>query len=726
MNSTSLSRLFRPASLAVVGASDDARSVGGLVLANLANLGYPGELHLVSRSRDSVNGQACVKSIDALPEGIDAAVLVVPHQAVADSIASCARRGIGGAVVFASGFSEMGPAGIAEQRKLAALAADCGVALLGPNCMGFVNYTQRAPLTFEALALRTPTAGPKVGVIAQSGAMNANIRQALNAKGVDVAFSVSTGNEAVLGAEDVLGYLVDADDVQAFAIFVESIRHPAAFLEAADRARAAGKPVVLMHAGRSARARQAAQSHTGALAGEYGVMRAMVERHGVVVVDTMDELFDTTAILVRYPAPVSQPGTALASNSGALRGVSLDFCDPIGLEFAGIGEATLDRLKQALPDFATPDNPLDLTSQGMQQPELFGIAASALLDDPAVGTLLVPLMGGSPKQQVAKAEHLLPAVKGQRKPVAVIYMGDDAPLGEAFLEMVRDSGVPFFRSPERAMRAMANVHRYGRLIRDACRSADAASIVRLDPHPDGPIAEYKGKRILKALGIAIPNGALATSPDEAAEIATRIGYPVVLKAQADRLTHKSDVGGVAVAIRDEGALREAWRRIYHDVAAALPDMALDGVLVEQMAAPGVEMVVGARRDAAWGVVMMVGLGGIWIEALKDVRLLAADLSDAQIEDELRRLKGVALLTGLRGRAAVDLRELAGAVSRLAAFMLANPQIVELDINPLLARPAGEGMSALDAVFVVQHPAPGPQGNGQANNCGTDAAALANS
>lgn len=699
MSSVALGRLLRPRSIAVVGASPEPGSVSGLLLANLRRFGYAGPLHLVSRSRDEVDGIRCVKSIAELPEGVDVAVLVVPQAAVCESVAACGERGVGAAVVFASGFAELGEAGKAAQDELAAIARHHGIAVLGPNCLGFINFADRVPLTFEPVQATPLRDGPRIGIVAQSGAMSGNLRQAFHGRGLNVSFSISTGNEAVLTAEDFLAALVEAPDVDAFAVFVEMLRRPAEFLRVAARARELGKPLVLMHPGRSQRARQAAQSHTGALAGDHQVMRTLVEREGVVVVDTMDELFDVTAILARYPRPVLQGKAAVASNSGALRGVALDFCEDIGLELAEFEPATMARLAGILPDFMAPDNPLDLTAMGMQKPEIFGESARAILDDPGVGSLIMPLMGGSAPQQLAKADSLLPVMQTSSKPVCFVIMGDSWPLSGDFLDQVGASGMPFLRSPDRAMRAMAHVHRYGRLHAEAAERAGGTG-PRLQEARPGPLAEFAGKRLLRDLGIATPPGGLARTPDEARRLAGEIGYPVVLKAQADTLMHKSDVGGVAVGIADDAALDEAWRRVEASVARHRPGLALDGMLVEAMSRPGLELVVGARRDPQWGVVMLAGLGGIWIEALHDVRLMAPDLTEAQIVRELGRLKGARLLEGLRGAAAVDVAAVAAAVRRLADMMLANPGIAEIDINPLVALPEGQGVVALDALFVM--------------------------
>ncbi|MBI1201065.1 MAG: CoA-binding protein [Rhodopseudomonas sp.] len=702
---SSFERLLRPRSLAIVGASPEPFSLGGNVLDNVERFGFVGALHLVSRTRSEIKGRPCVATIDDLPDGVDAVVLVIPVPAVRDAIAACARRGVGGAVVFASGFGEMGGEGARLQAEMTALAREAGIALLGPNCLGAVNFVDGVPLTFEPVQPLKPS-GPGVCAIAQSGAMAGNIRMALASRGVPVAYTFSTGNEAVLAAEDVIAGLLDDDSVRLFAVFVEQIRQPKRFLELAAAALARRKPIVLMHPGRSARSREAAKSHTGALAGDYAVMKTFVEREGVVLVESLDELFDTSALLARYPTPPAG-GAAIMSNSGALRGFSLDFCDGIDLPLPVLTETTVAALQAVLPDFATIDNPLDITAQGMQKPSLFGDSVAALLADSGVGAVLVAAMGGSPAQQMKKWESLAPVMRAAEKPVALAFLGDGAPLSPEFMTDVKASGVPFFRSPERAMRAFAHMLRYGRALATGSARAPLGGAAALELTP-GPMAEYRVKAIFRDTGIAVPQGELARDLDEALRIAAAIGYPLVLKAQAAALMHKSDVGGVAVGIRDDAALRAAWDKMTVAVAQARPDLTLDGILVEAMAAPGgLELIVGARRDPVWGEVLMVGLGGIWAEALGDVRLMPADADASHIAAELDRLKAARLLHGYRGAPPRDIAALVEALMQIGALIRATPSLGEIDVNPLLVYPQGQsqGVVALDALLVAD---PSPQ------------------
>lgn len=697
---TPLGRLLRPRSLALVGASAKPFSPGANVLENLDRFGFAGELHLVSRNQKEIGGRACLSSIEELPVGLDAAVLVVPADAVSAALAACAKREVAGVVVFASGFGELGASGRTREAAICAEAKAAKIALLGPNCIGFVNFVDGVPLTFEPLEARRKTRSG-VCIIAQSGAMAGNIRLALLARRVPVSFAVSTGNEALIGAEDLIEELLEDPAVSLFSLFVEQIRQPARFLSLAGRARALNKPIVLMHSGRSERSREAAKSHTGAMAGDHAAMRCMVEREAVVLVATMDELFDTSALLARYPSP--RPlGAAMMTNSGALCGFALDFCEEIGLAFPPLGAETIAELRKVLPEFASIGNPLDVTAQGMIQPEIFGTSARALLRDPAIGPVLVAAMGGGPKQQMAKWRSLRPALEEMTdKPVALAFLGDQTPLADDVLADIGESSVPFFRSPDRALRAIAHVCAYGRALARPRRKSFAPVAAPGSLTGRGTLAEYRSKAILADLGIPVPKGGLARDLDEALKIAEEIGYPVVLKAQASALAHKSEAGGVIVSIADAKALEAAWARLHENLAESRAGLVLDGILVERhIAARGIEMIVGAKRDANWGPLLLVGLGGIFAEALGDVRLMPADGDVADIVEEIRRLKGARILAGYRGAPPSDVAALAQAAARIGALMCAEPRLKEVDINPLVTYPKGHGVLALDALLVM--------------------------
>jgi len=697
-------RVITPRSIAIVGASSDPRSFGGFVQGNLERYGYDGALHLVSRSSVEINGRACVKSVDDLPEGIDLAVLAIPEAGVLDAVQALAARGCHAAVLFASGYAEAGEEGQAKQAHLARVAQDAGIVLVGPNCMGFTNLAAGVPVTFEPLAAREPEQRPGVGVVAQSGFMAATLRDAFLGNGIPVTSVFSTGNEVSVSAEDVVAHYVDDAQIRVITVYAEQIRHPRRFLHLAAEARAKGKPVVLLMPGRSERARDAAQSHTGALAGDHATATALLRREAVVVVESLDELLDTTAILLRYPQP-PVGGAAFMTGSGAMKNIALDFADDLGLSLPDLAPDTVDKLRAMLPAYAVAENPLDYTTIGVRQPGLIGELLLTMLEDAGIGSIVLAIPVGPVMAQKDKAEHIVPAIAKAQKPAVLVLTGDSSPIEPFFVEAIQASGVPLFRSADRALRALRRVAAYGEALQRAARVARAEPRAVPLPGPvpsNGIFAEYQGKAWLASAGLTVPRGALARSADEAVRIAGEIGFPMVLKAQASELPHKSDVGGVLVGLPDEAALRAGWQRLHDNVGRHRPGLQLDGALVEAMGPRGLELVVGAKRDPEWGPVVLVGLGGIWIEALKDVRLIPADMAEDDIVVELGRLKAAAVLRGTRGEAGVDLKAIARVVALVGEQMRANPQISEIDINPLVAYPAGASLSvlALDALVVA--------------------------
>lgn len=689
-----LARLLQPRSVAIAGASPDPATMGGTILANCDRFGFDGDVHLISPTRDEIGGRPCIRSVDDLPEGVDALVLNVPRAAILPAIEAAARRGVGGVIVFASGFAEGGEEGRREQEVLATVCREAGMALMGPNCMGYVNYAGGMALTFEPAHPQALGERRSVAVVAQSGAMASSIRAAMQGRGISVALQAATGNEAVVRAADMIDHIVAQGRANAIALYIEQIRDPIAFLAAARRAREAGMPVVVLHPGRSKRGQEAAQSHTGAMVGDYALMRVAVENEAVVMVDTMDELFDAVAILHRFPNPV--PGElGVVTNSGALRGTAFDFAEDIGLPIATVSNATLERLAALLPEGMEIDNPLDVGTTGFAKADIFGLSTAAMLADPAVSGVLLPMAGGGPSQQRAKGEAIIPEALASQKPVVVAITGDTSPLDPDFLAAMRDSETPLFRSPERAMRAFGAARRYANALASVDDRTPAATGLT-GWAQSGVKPEYVGKQFLRDIGVRVPPGGLATNMNEALAIVGRIGFPVVLKAQAAALSHKSDIGGVILNLCDEDQLRAGWIRLMSN----LGPIKVDGVLVEQMSAPGLELVVGARHHPEWGASVLVGVGGVLIEALDAAELLPADISHARAVDRIRGLRGAKLLGEFRGRPARDVEAVADVVVRVGAAMRAGLKIEEIDINPLMVMAAGEGAVALDALIVT--------------------------
>jgi acyl-CoA synthetase (NDP forming) len=684
-----VARFLRPKSVAIVGMSSRAGSAGQVILQCLKINNFKGDIHLVGRSDEPIDGRPVLKSPDELPEGVDLAVFTLPAAGVKDAVEACARRKVGSAMAFAAGFAEVGDS--ATQEAVTKTARSAGLALVGPNCLGVTNNVDG--LMLHMLYAREALRGVENGVafVGQSGGLLGHFQRATDGRNIPLSYVISTGNEAGLETTDFVEFLVEDPSTRVIAIYCEEIRRPQALLAAIRRARAAGKPVVAMLAGRSAKARKSAQSHTGALIGDWATMRTQIEDAGAAVVSAMDELMDLVELLQRFPEPPSK-GPGILTASGAYVGLTNDFAEEVGLELPELDPATLETVKKGLPSYGNYGNPLDVTA-GFTPSMLPGVVRS-LIDDPNVGMLFIsfPISTGIPVKAFNQG------MAGTSKPKAMVALGDTWQLGPDVLEAVKESPAVFSRSSDRMMRAIALYTKYGRSLARKRAAVPAEPIKGLPKLGKGTQPEWLGKKVLTAAGIRVPDGDLARNADEAATVAKRIGYPVVLKAQAAALSHKTEAGGVMLNLADEAALRAAWSTMMASVKRAAPDVVLDGALVEKMSPKGIELMVGAKRDPGWGTVLLLGLGGIWVGALGDVQLLPGTADETQIREALGKLRSAKLLAGVRGAPPSDVDAVIKVVLAIGRIMQTMPEITEIDVNPLMVH--GKGATALDALIVT--------------------------
>ena len=697
----SISRLLRPRSVAIVGASPTPGSLGGGVMANLQRFRFGGALHLVNPRCDRIGERPCARSISELPDGIDCAVLAIPNAHVLESVRACAEKGIRGLIVLAGGFAEAGEKGKRDQEQIAAIAQSSGLALQGPNCLGMINYVDGVPLMFGVAPFEALGNRQGVAVVSQSGAMASAVRVALHARGIGVSYSVSTGNEASLGAEDFLEEFIADRHTRVIAMLMEQIRRPARFLDLASRAREAGKFIVLHHLGRSAAGREAAKTHTGALSGDYAVMAAQVMARGVCLVDSLELLIDVPELLIRLKTPGSPGGTAIVAESGAFKGMALDFCETVGLELPRLSAATQRTLAGELPSFSPPSNPLDLTAQALIDPDLYRRVLDVIARDPAFGSVVITISLPSADSADRKLPPIIDALGALDGNQSVVFamLGEDCPIPLAYVERIRATGTPFFRSPERAFRALAALKRLARIPPPMTSPARTVAV----PLEPGILPEYRAKRLLARCGLKVPPSRLVMSLEEALTAADELGFPLALKAQSSRLPHKSEVGAVTLDIRDGASLRSAWSAMQDRLASERSGVPLDGMLLERMGEEGVEIIVGARNEGGWGPVILVGLGGVLTELLQDVVFIPAGVGRPEIARALRTLKGARLFDGYRGSAPADLEAAIAVVETLSAFLLQHPEILEADLNPVRVHARGLGATVLDALFVVGPP-----------------------
>lgn len=666
-------------------------------LTNLLRFGFPGALYGVSRGRKNVAGVPCVENISDLPLGIDTAILSVPREGVEAAVEACAGRGIKAVVIYSAGFAEEGDKGKADQARIAELARGNGMTVAGPNCLGLINYVDGVPLSFGPLKPEPMEGRPAVAIISQSGAMMANAMISLHARGLAVSYAVSTGNEASVSLVDYMDALARDPSTKVFCICAELIRHPRRFIAALRSISEAGKSLVLLHPGRGVAARESALSHTGALAGDYDVMAAALAHEPIHHVETMEQFIDVTELLVRNE-PLLAGGLAILTDSGAAKALMLDYCEKLAVPLAKLTPNTEVRLKKMLPPFASISNPLDATTVILRDDGLLGEIASVMVTDPGVAASLISVMPDPAGYPLLKTERAAAAASQPGNTSVYAIIGDEALLSSGIEEVVRSSNGCFTRSPERALRALSVVFQRRDQRR---RSGSRGTPMGLVLSARELAHEASLKVALSRSGIVVPEGGFVGTIEQARQVAARIGYPVVLKVQSSAIQHKTEVGGVKIGIANVEALEAAWETMAASVAALCPGITIDGHLVEKMGRPGVELVVGAKRDPDWGVMMMVGMGGVWLEVMRDRRLFPSDLGRAEIRAELEKLAAAPILQGTRGQPACDIDSLIEVVVSLAGLMEANPRVREFEINPLVLYPEGHGHAALDALAIVE-------------------------
>ena len=696
-----IGRLLKPGSIAIVGASATPGALGASVLGNLERNGFAGEIYLINPKRAQIAGRPCLASVEQLPDGVDVAVLAIPQTAVLDTVRALAKRRVGAAIIFSAGFAEAGEQGQAEQSEIARIAAEAGMVIEGPNCLGSINYQQGVPLTFVQVDIRDKTCAqqPCIGVVSQSGAMMTVLCTTLSSRRLPLSYAGSTGNEAASVAEDYVEFLLEQSHTRVIAMIVEQFRHPERMLAAVAQARRQGKTLVLLHPGKSSAARASAATHTGVLAGDYSLMRTKMERAGAVFAETLEELGDIAEIAIRCPA-LPAAGVAVLGESGAFKALTLDWAEALQLDLPVISDQDSPQLRAVLPGFVGVSNPLDLTAQGLVDPDLYYRTLTALLEDERFCTLVIGLIQGDAVTCGIKMPPVLRAIHDLRPRKAVVLAGLDegAAVPPEFIEQMRNLGVPYFPSTERALRA---VQRLTALQARCFESSHSEPKALALPADRTVVPEYQAKQILAQAGIPFARGELATSLEQALEAAQALGWPVALKAQSAQLSHKSDAGGVILNVGDRPSLEQAWTRLHANVANYDGNIVLDGVLVEAMGRRGLEMIVGARQDPQWGPVILVGMGGVTAEIMRDVRLLDADLSVRQVLHELDQLQAAALLHGYRGSPRLDREALAELIVRLGQVLRGTPAIREIDLNPVIVLPEAQGVLALDALMLIQ-------------------------
>lgn len=685
-----LERLLAPRSIAIVGVSQKEGGFGNRTLANMD--AYRGEVFVVNPKYDSLNGRRCYPSLAALPRSPDCVVIALPREATEGALRQCAEVKAGGAILYASGYGETGkPERQAEEERLAAIAREGNVRMLGPNCIGIANNLLDAGALFQSEYPSVRRPGGRIGIVSQSGALGYSLAQGAM-HGTAVTHVLAAGNSMDVDVCDLASYLIEVPECRAIAFLLEGAREPRRLLALGRKSLAAGKPIIAFKMGTGAGGAAAAKSHTGTLAGSATAYRAAFRRGGFVSAAGFEEVMELAAFFAKAPPPRAC-GVATMATSGGAAVMAADVAEDLGVPTPQPGEAAAQVLRAAIPDFGSVRNPCDITGQVLNNPESFQVCAAAMLSDPAYGVLIVPTVTSATGLTGTRVPALSALAEKLGKPVCTVWLSDwrEGPGAETYEMDPRVARFGSMRSCFGAILAWQEWHELRARVGQAEPRVSQGVVGNLFPDGKKFLGEREAKTILAKYGIDCVPERHAGNAEEAVRAAAEIGYPVVLKADSPEITHKTEAGAVQLDLRDAQALR---------AACAAMTVAKDRFLVQPMLSGGVELVVGTKRDPQFGPVLLVGLGGVLVEIMRDTALSLAPVGKAEAMRMLRRLRGFRLLEGYRSAPAADLDALCEAIARVSELAADfADRIEEIDVNPLLARP--DGATALDALIVLR-------------------------
>jgi acetate---CoA ligase (ADP-forming) len=698
-----LDALFRPASVAVIGASRTPGTIGYEIVDNLLRHGFRGAVYPVNPHARAVHSIPAWPTVRDVPGEVDLAVIAVPKEHVAAVVAACGERGVGAVVVISAGFREVGAAGRSREAAVVEAARRHGMRLVGPNCLGVLNTAGdvRMNATFAPVM---PPPGP-VSFMSQSGAMGVTILDYAAEYGIGIRHFVSVGNKADVSGNDLIEYWERDEETRVILMYLENFGNPRKFTRLARRV-TKSKPIIAVKSGRTAAGARAASSHTGALAGVDTAIDALLAQCGVMRVDTVEELFDLAMAFGHLPLPRGD-NVAIVTNAGGPGILIADACEAGGLRVVELAADTQARLRADLPEEASVRNPVDMIATATA--DSYRRALSAVLEDAQVDAAIAAFVPPLGVRQAEVAGAIVAARRAHpEKPVLAVLMGREGlPEGRAELSEV---GVPAYIFPESAARALAAMsrHRAWRerpdgvvrafdVDRDRVRRVlDAAASSGAEQLPTPAAID-----VLTAYGIPTVGARLARTADEAAAAAGAIGFPVVAKVVSPDIVHKTDAGGVVLDLRDEAAVRAAYDEIVRRARAYAPDGTIDGVLIQRFVRRGRETIIGMSLDPSFGPVLMFGLGGIYVEAIRDVVFRIQPVTDVDAREMVHAIRGIRLLEGLRGEPPSDLEAIADALQRVSQMVGDFPEIRELDINPFLV--FEQGAVAVDVRMRIAAP-----------------------
>ncbi len=696
---TPLDTFFNPRSVAVIGASREPEKLGHAVLANLKEAGFPGPLYPINPKADEILGLKAYPTVLDVPNPIDLAVILIPYRFVPAVLEQCGQKGIPSVVVISAGFREAGREGLERERELVEIARKYKMRLIGPNCLGVIDTATPLNASFAA---GMPPMGP-VAFMSQSGALGTAVLDLAMAGNIGFSKFISLGNKADVSETDLLEALSDDPASKVILIYVEGLPDGQKFIRVAQQV-TRRKPVVAIKSGVTASGSRAVSSHTGSLAGSEAAYRAGFAQAGVLQVNSMETLFDY-ALAFAYQPLLKGDRIGIVTNAGGPGILATDALERAKMIIPRLAAETVEALSPKLPGEASVANPVDVL--GDAPAERYDDAIRLVLADPNVDGLLV-IVTPQAVTEIEETAHVIGRnAQGSDKPVLACFMGEARV--KAGIEILRQYGVPNYPYPDRAAAALAAMSAYcrererpitGVQACEVCKPPVRALFERVRAEGRVTIGDLEAREVLEAYGFPIPKARLAKTAEEAVEIAEEFGYPVVLKIASPDILHKTDVGGVRLNLRSPADVRDAFDLIVYRAGRYVEGARIWGCLVQQMVPPGREVLLGMTRDPQFGPLVAFGLGGIYVEALKDVAFRVAPFGRQEAEEMIREIRSYALLEGVRGEPPADHEAMVDALLRVSQLVTDFPEIVEMDINPLMVYDEGRGAVALDMRLVL--------------------------
>ena len=711
-----LDAIFSPQSLAVVGASTTPGKVGHDIFVNILKGGYRGTLYPVNPKARSVSSVRAYPGVADIPDDIDLTMIILPPGPALAATQEAIEKGTKGIVIVSAGFREVGKEGLEVENKIVSLCREAGVRLVGPNCLGVINPLPNVRLN-ASFSARMPKAG-NISFISQSGALCTAVLDFAADRDFGFSKFISIGNKADVDELDLLRYFHQDAETEVIMLYLEELRRGPEFIEAVKEMTSGDfrpTPVLVIKSGRTGAGARAAASHTGALAGTEGVYDAIFQQSGIIRVDSIDELFDfATAFAYKNESALGKlrrkvpdgNRVAIVTNAGGPGIVATDMTESSGLVLAKFHEDTIEALDSHLPKTANLQNPVDVIGDAPM--DRYENALAAVIRDEGVDGALVILTPQSMTDVLGTAEAIVRIARRSYKPILCCFMGIiDVSSGVKYLQ---EQGVPVFKFPENAAKAFGALYQYSRWLNrqrlaqfELQHDRQGAAKIIEDCLNAGKthIGELEGIGLLKCYGFDVLPSQLAQSPEEAAQLAEDMGFPVVLKIVSAQILHKSDAGGVVLGLDNQEDVKRAYENIIRRAAAFDPNAEIEGVLVQKMATPGTEVILGLNRYPVFGPLLMVGIGGIFVEVFQDVVLRLAPIGRNEARRMIRQIKGYRLFQGFRGRPPVDVETIEKSLVSLSAMATNHPEIMELDINPLLVHARGEGATAADCRMILK-------------------------